>query len=249
LGFSHVWIGDSQMIWREAYVTLGALATATERVKLGTGVTNIITRHPAVTASAFSSLQELSAGRGVLGIGLGDSALETLGMVPAKMQALRDAIALMRPLMKGEEVDYSGHKIRLVHASSQAHVPIWIGATGPKMLELAGEIADGVIMMTGALPSLIRHGLERVRAGAAKVGRDPSTIETAAWLPMSISADDARSAKDNVRAHVARWAMRKQPIEFEPHIAKTIDEIRKAYDYYGHLSPGSPQSQVVTDEL
>lgn len=249
LDFSHVWIGDSQMIWREAYVTLGALAMATERVKLGTAVTNVLTRHPAVTASAFSSLQELSRGRGVLGVGLGDSALETLGMVPVKMQALRESIALMRSLMAGKEIHHAGHDIHLVHGSASAGVPVWIGATGPKMLELSGEVADGVIMMTGALPALISHGLAHIHAGAKRAGRDPSSIETAAWLPMSISADDPQWAKDNVRAHVARWAIRKQPIEFEPRIAEIIGRIRNAYDYYGHLSPGSPQSKVVTDEL
>jgi 5,10-methylenetetrahydromethanopterin reductase len=245
--FSHVWIGDSQMIWREASVTLGALAMATGRVKLGTAVTNPLTRHPAVTASAFSSLHELSGGRGVLGIGLGDSAVETLGIAPAKMQVLRESIALIRLLANGEDVDYCGHKIKLVHAC--AGMPIWVGATGPKMLELAGEIADGVIMMTGALPTLISHGLGRISAAAVKAGRDPAQIETAAWVPMSISSDNSKLAKDNVRAHVARWAMRKQPVDFEPGIARVITEIRKAYDYYGHLSPGSPQSKVVTDEL
>lgn len=249
LDFSHVWVGDSQMIWRESYVTLGALAMATERVKLGTAVTNPLTRHPAVTASAFSSLHELSGGRAVLGIGLGDSSLETLGMTPAKMQVLRDAIAVMRPLMRGEEVNHGGHNIRLIPASAKGGVPIWVGATGPRMLELAGETADGVIMMTGALPALIGHGLERILASATSAGRDPSKIETAAWVPMSISADDPQCAKDNVRAHVARWAIRKQPIELEHHIAKIIADIRKAYDYYSHLSPGSPQSKVVTDEL
>lgn len=248
-GYSDAWVGDSQMIWRETYVTLGALAVSTSRIHLGTSVTNPVTRHPVVTASAFTSLQELSRGRAVLGIGLGDSSLETLGKTPAKMAELRDAIALIRALMHGETVRLDDEDIRLSYIAGEfPPPPVFVGATGPKMLQLAGEVADGVILMCGADRNLIETGLGEVGAGARQAGRDAAELKTAAWIPMSIDSD-AQVAKDNVRAHVARWALRQQAFPFEPHIQDALEEIRRAYDYYGHLRPGSAQSRLVSDEL
>lgn len=96
LGYDAVWLGDSQMIWREMYVLLGAAAKATSRVWLGTGVTNPITRLPAVTASAITTLQELSGGRGILGVGTGDSSVRILGMKPATLAGLEQLVNQVR---------------------------------------------------------------------------------------------------------------------------------------------------------
>jgi hypothetical protein len=85
LGYSHIWVGDSHLIWREAYVNMAAMALNTIRVKLGTGVTNPLTRHPSVVASAYATLEEYALGRTIVGIGLGDSSVETMGMKPAKL--------------------------------------------------------------------------------------------------------------------------------------------------------------------
>jgi 5,10-methylenetetrahydromethanopterin reductase len=248
LGFSHAWVGDSQMIWREAYVTLSALALHTSRIYLGTSVTNPVTRDPVVTASAFATLQELSEGRAVLGIGLGDSALETIGRKPASLATLRSAVPLMQTLMRGEEAELDSSRVKLAYVNGPA-VPVFIGGTGPKLLHLAGSVADGVIMMVGASPEQISYGQAQVRAGAQESGRSPDEVKTVAWIPMSISASDPDWARNNVRAHAARWALRKQPYALPPHIDEVIRAIKHAYDYYGHLHPGSPQSKLVTDEL
>ena len=84
LGYSHIWVGDSHLIWREAYVNMAAMALSTTRVKLGPGVTNPLTRHPSVVASAYATLEEYAPGRTIVGIGLGDSSVETMGMKPAR---------------------------------------------------------------------------------------------------------------------------------------------------------------------
>src|SRR5687768_8333328 len=106
LGYACVWVGDSQMIWREAYVMLGAIAQTTSRIGLATGVTNPVTRDPAVVAAAMETLQELSGGRARLGIGLGDSSVETLGQRPSKLADLERAVREMRALIAGEEVHH-----------------------------------------------------------------------------------------------------------------------------------------------
>src|SRR5947207_5411203 len=113
LGYSCVWVGDSQMIWREAYVMLGALAQATSRIGLATGVTNPVTRDPAVVAAALETLQELSGGRARLGIGLGDSSVETLGWRPARLADLERAVRDIRTLVAGESVPHEEVPLRL----------------------------------------------------------------------------------------------------------------------------------------
>src|SRR5689334_24176182 len=84
-GYSHIWVGDSHLIWREAYVNMAAMALNTAKVKLGTGVTNPLTRHPSVVGSAYATLEEYAPGRMIVGTGLGDSSVETMGMKPAKL--------------------------------------------------------------------------------------------------------------------------------------------------------------------
>src|SRR3970040_1354861 len=111
LGFSHVWIGDSHLIWREAYVNMAAAALNTSKVKLGTGVTNPLTRHPSVVASAYATLEEYAPGRFIVGIGLGDSSVETMGMKPARLDFFEQTIQQMRALLAGEEVELETGKI------------------------------------------------------------------------------------------------------------------------------------------
>src|SRR5919108_1516064 len=110
LRFSHVWVGDSHLIWREAYVNMAAVALNTTRVKVGTGVTNPLTRHPLVVASAYATLEEYSPGRMVVGIGLGDSSVETMGMKPAKLSFFEKTMHEVRDLLAGKEVQLESGK-------------------------------------------------------------------------------------------------------------------------------------------
>jgi len=103
-GFETAYLGDSQMIWHDVWVALGACAAATSRIRLGPGVSNPVTRHPAVTANAINSLNILSEGRAVLGIGAGDSSVRTAGLSPAKLNLVRERIEFIRALLDGEEV-------------------------------------------------------------------------------------------------------------------------------------------------
>lgn len=247
LGYANVWVGDSQMIWREAFVTLGAMGAVTSRVLLGTGVTNVVTRHVAVQASAWSSLAELTGGRAILGVGLGDSALETLGLRPSKMKDLEQAIGSIRALIRGETIDLDGAQVRLTHAYGK-EVPVYIAASGPKMIELSGRIADGVILLVGTHPPLVQAALDRLAVGARSAGREPADIDTVVWVPFSIDRDGAK-ARDHVRPHVARAVLHPMPFDFPPEDQAVIDEIRKRYDYYSHLAQGAPQGEVVPDRL
>ena len=246
LGYSHIWVGDSHLIWREAYVNMAAIALSTARVKLGTGVTNPLTRHPSVVASAYATLEEYAPGRTIVGIGLGDSSVETMGMKPAKLSFFEETMAQMRQLLDGQEVQLETGKIHLLHPC-KAKVPIYIAASGPKMLELSGRIADGIIVLVGVADEYIAHARERISAGAKAAGRKVEDLNLVLWVPCAVS--DTAPAKDAVKAHVARVVAHPLPYVLDPTEQKVLEEIRKTYDYYHHMDQQANHAEVIPDWL
>jgi 5,10-methylenetetrahydromethanopterin reductase len=250
LGYEHAWIGDSQNIWRESSVTMGAAAVGTSRIVLGTGVTNAVTRHRSLLASTWATLHEFTEGRAALGIGTGDSSLRTMGLSPLKLAELEHAVAELRTLFRGESVTEptSGAEFRLSYLSAPIHVPIYIAASAPKILRLAGRIADGVIVLVGTAPEFVAAALDTVREGARESGRELSDLHIVLWTPTAI-AEDATAAKDLVRAHVSRVVIRPLPAPVDPALESVIERIRQGYDYYQHMDPQAHHAGMVPDEL
>jgi 5,10-methylenetetrahydromethanopterin reductase len=246
LGFSHVWVGDSHLIWREAYVNMAAIALNTTKVKIGTGVTNPLTRHPSVIAGAYSTLEELSPGRFIVGIGLGDSSMETMGMKPARLAYFEKTIGQMRALLLGEEAELETGNIHL-NSPCGRKVPFYFAASGPKMLELSGRIADGIIVLVGIDPSYLRQAREKIEAGARAAGRELKDINLVLWVPCAVS--DKLPAKDAVKAHVARVVAHPLPFALDEREQKVLDDIRKAYNYYQHMDQKADQAKVIPDWL
>lgn len=203
LGFDWLGVGDSQSLFRELYVSLAVVAQATRRVRLGPTVSAATTRHPAVTASAIASINELSGGRAFLGLGTGDSAIYNLNARPASHAVMRDTIRALHDLLAGKETAWgTGH----IHANwIPRPVPIYLAAEGPKTLRLAGEIADGVIVGTGLLPAVIADSRARIRAGAEAAGRDPDTLDVW-WLVKCNVQDDSTAALDEIKMGLAASA-------------------------------------------
>jgi len=172
-GFQNIWITDHYNN-RDVWTTLAVLSMMTNRIRLGTGVTNPYTRNAAITASSIASINELSGGRAVLGIGPGDRAtFEKMGIEWDKpLTRVREAVLAIRAFLAKEQVSQAGFKGAQM-AFSAGRIPIYIGAQGPKMLELAGAIADGVLINAShpedfkfAVP-VIRQG-QRRRAGGRR---------------------------------------------------------------------------------
>jgi len=184
-GFTHAWLYDSQMLASDVYAALALCAAHTKRIFLGPGVTNPASRIAPMTACAIASINALAPGRTILGIGTGNTARRTLGMPAARLSQLRDHIRVCRDLLAGETTEYQeGERrrmIRFLNPKSGAinvkqRVPIYVAASGAKSLELAGEIADGIILFGAVSPSLIDFTMNHVRAGAERAGRDPQKI-------------------------------------------------------------------------
>jgi 5,10-methylenetetrahydromethanopterin reductase len=250
LGYDNVWFGDSQNIWRESSITMGAAAVGTQRVILGTGVTNAVTRHRSLLASTWASLAEFTGGRVALGIGTGDSSLRTMGLKPLTLAQLETAVDELRTLLRGEPVReaHSGAEFHLGYLTEPVDVPIYIAASAPKILRLAGRIADGVIVLVGTAPEFVTAALATVEQGAQESGRTLADLHIVLWTPTAI-ADDPVRARDLARAHVARVCIRPLPAEVDPSLRGAIDRIRDTYDYYHHMDTGAGHADLVPDEL
>lgn len=249
LGYEHCWVGDSQNIWRECYTMMAAAGVQTNRIVFGTGVTNATTRHLSALASTWATLGELTGGRVALGIGTGDSSLRTMGLKPLKLAELEAAVASLRALFGGDEVleDNSRASYRL-QWTKPARIPIYIAASAPKILQLAGRIADGVIMLVGTDPRFVEAALARVELGARESGRQLSDLHIVLWTPAAI-CDTTHEAADLVRAHVARILIRPLPTELDPDTMTQINKIAASYDYYKHMDTGAGHADLVPDEL
>ncbi|MFI0411671.1 LLM class flavin-dependent oxidoreductase [Actinomadura sp. 3N508] len=216
LGYDNVWVNDDRL-QRDPIALLSAIAGATSRVALGPGVTNPYTRHPALLASAVATLDELSGGRAVLGLGTGGTGHRPLGVRrDAPAAALREAVAVARGLLAGEEVTLDGRVVRtdgarLDFAPFRADVPIYVGARGPRLLEVAGEVADGVIVGNLATAEGWSYATGRIARGAARAGRRLADVRLVAWFYCCV-ADDPDAALDAIRPMVATSLATSRPI-------------------------------------
>jgi 5,10-methylenetetrahydromethanopterin reductase len=208
-GFDAVWVADERF-YREVYAVLTRLALATRQVRLGPCVTDPFSRHPALTAMAIATLDEIAEGRAVLGLGAGVSGFAELGIRPAKApRAIREAVVLVRALWRGERVDVAGETIsfrdgRLDFTPIRAAIPIYVASNGRLGQRAAGAVADGAIMEAcGSVAEAAAFRAE-VERGAASAGRDPRAVRLAARLNACVASDGDR-ARDIVRPSVARY--------------------------------------------
>ncbi|TQM09057.1 5,10-methylenetetrahydromethanopterin reductase [Pseudonocardia kunmingensis] len=191
-GFDVAWIADSQLLWRDVFATMALAATATEHITLASAVTNFVTRHPSVVASAANTVNELAPGRVLLGVGTGDSSVKPLGMRPSRLAEMRDGIAMVRTLLADEVQDYGQRRAKL--RAPVSPVPVHIAASGPRSLRMAGEVADGVLTLAGISPETMSGTRDAVAAGAAAAGRDITDLAFTVGAFCKITEDIERDA-------------------------------------------------------
>src|SRR6201984_7040 len=240
-GFEYGWIFDSHVLWLEPYPMLTLMAANTKKMRLRTRVRNPAVRDLTVTSILFATLNLISGGRMQLGIGRGDSSRRVLGKKPVGAGDLEPAIKTFRELTAGQEIDYEGRPTRLAWAKGPS--PVWVAGYGPKVLDLAGRVGDGVILQF-ADPDLIAWCLSLVKKGAEAAGRDWRKIEVMAAAPVWIS-DDLKTARERVRwfpalvsNHVLDLISRYKPEELPPALTAYVRD-RGKYDYLHHCEVGS----------
>jgi 5,10-methylenetetrahydromethanopterin reductase len=249
-GVRRIWVIDSQLAMKDVYVGLTVAALNTRRVGLGTGVTNAVTRHPTVTATAVAAIAEVSRGRAFLGIGAGDSALYGVGLKPQKVAEMEEAITFFRAVLGGEEGQLSGRRYRLPHVATA--VPIYLAVSQQRMCDLAGRLADGAIVMGPAQPDMVRRQVAWIENGLAIANRGRKDFEIAFMATMS-SADDSATAIEDVRSWASTQArLLAHYAELPDSLSPFLDEIRlsvESYDYAEHLSTRATHSAAVSDDL
>jgi len=212
LGYNNLWVTDSSLHARNSYAYLTLAATRSSTLQLGTAVTNPLTRHPAITAAAAATVDEISGGRMILGIGAGDRPLLALGMKPAKLASVQRSIEAMRALWTGDTVSVRDDAFSLDEAhmrfAARPDIPIYISASGPKMLELAGRIADGVILLVGLFSDGLRWAIDHVESGATAAGRPRPHVAVFAYGAID---DDEDAALEAART-IAAWFPQTAPI-------------------------------------
>lgn len=237
LGFDSFWLSDSHMLFREVYVTLGAVAQVTQRIEIGPGVTYPAARHPSVTASATATLAELAPGRVNLGLGIGSSGPRNIGQRPVGLHTLEDAIQLIRDLLAFKEVERDGKRMQLTFATG-APVPIYVAAASDRTHRMIGRVADGAIM-GGAIDG-IAAAIAAIREGERAAARPSGSVKTLQMVACCLDEDE-ELARRSVRGVVARMAMvwldRAERLgTIDPRDREALDRLRQSYDFYRHLS-------------
>ena len=192
-GFSGVGIHDHQHSGRDVFLTLALAAQRTTRLTVYPATTNPVTRHPMVLASLAHSLEEIAPERVRLTVGPGYLAVGNIGRPRATVDAMRRAILTIRGLLRGERLEFNGVHTRLRNLSERP-TPIFMTAAGPRMVELAGEVADGALLLVGLHPKAVEAARRRLETGAARAGRSLDGFRTIFITPTTVS-DDGPAAR------------------------------------------------------
>jgi 5,10-methylenetetrahydromethanopterin reductase len=250
LGYDRIGIWDSPALFREPWVVLSALARDTTRLGLGTWVTNPLTRHPVVTASAAASLDELAHGRVYIGIGSGDTGVTHLGLRAAPLAQLERYVLAVRDLLEWGSAEYEGQHLRLEWARRQ--IPILIAAHGPRSLRLAGAIGDGVIVGLGVTPEAIAAALDYIEEGARTAGRrleDLAVWFTCFWFVDArpgVAQAQGTWAATSFASHVARTGVAGKLVP--PQYQEALVKLGAVYDKVTHGAVPEEQKQTYVEQ-
>ena len=264
-GFSEIWQADTRLA-RDCIVMMSALLTHTTRIKVGSGVLPIYTRNPAVIAASWSTMWELAGltpdGESRVMLGLGAWWEPIASRVGADrrspLRAMRENIEAIRALFSMEEISYEGEFVQLDHvkldvaygSTEPRNIPIYIGATGPKMLQLSGEICDGPVLNYVVSTEYIKDAVGQVEIGAQRSGRELSAIDRPELLACSLSDDDPEAAIMMGKSLVAYY------LGTEPHIMKAsgadprlVDKVKEIVGWPATEEDYKRAAHLIPDDL
>jgi 5,10-methylenetetrahydromethanopterin reductase len=273
-GWDGMGVSVSQSLAGDPWVAITAAAARTGTLKLGTTVTNPVTRHPAVTASAAASAAVVAGDRVVIGIGRGDSALAHLGRAPASVAVLERYVRATRAFLAGKSVPFEElgfHEMMSPPAETlgladsptgsritwldnvDVHVPVEVAATGPRVIATAACSADGVIFALGADVDRLRWGIDVARQARVDAGLDPDALSFGAYLNVVAHADldVARRLARGALGTVARFSVMHGTVNgpASDEQREVLEAVHRAYDMNHHTQTGSQQTTVITDSF
>jgi 5,10-methylenetetrahydromethanopterin reductase len=244
LGYDRFGVWDSPALFREPWTTLASVARDTERIRLGTWVTNPLARHPLVTAACAATVEDLAPGRVYIGIGAGGTGVWHLGMSTARLADLEAYVVAVRGLLETGSADWRGAAISMPWAGAR-RIPIIMAAHASRSLRLAGRIADGVVIGLGISPDVVASSLEVLESGAREAGRSVDDLEvwfTSFWWTDEEPGKAKRDGAWSATAFALHFADSGVEHKFVPEELKApLLEIGKAYDLRSHGHPSEEQ--------
>ena len=256
LGFDGAGILDSQMICRDTFVTMGLAANATSTLRLFPAVTNPFGRIPSVLAGAAQTVAEIAPGRTKFIIGTGYTSASTIGRRPATLRQMRRCITEVKALLAGETVDYNGMSNRLDFAGGDG-VPVLMAASGPRSLELAGEVADGALVLVGYTAGIVGKALEHLETGARRSGRTLDDLDIV-FAVRTCVADSNAEARRLARPVAVHWGLLWGGPNWLPYSGLDIPDyevpqaVREVYPDLGHApnwDEAIELTQFVSDDV
>jgi 5,10-methylenetetrahydromethanopterin reductase len=268
-GWDGMGLVDSQNLAPDPFVLLGLAADATSRLLLATAVTNPVTRHPAALAAAAATIQTLSGGRVVLGIGRGDSSLAHLGQAPASPGVFERYLADLQGYLRGDDVPFVAEEGRSVDAlglangpttsrlhwldRASAKVPVDVAASGPRVIAIAARRAERITFAVGASPERLRWAIDVVRRSRSEAGLEPDGPALGAYVPIMVHPDrvTARALVSGGAASYARFSVMHGTVAGPARESEraVLTAVHDRYDMGRHFTHGSPQSAPLTDEV
>ena len=237
-GFDGAGILDSQMLARDTFVILGQAASNTSRLTLFPAVTNPITRHASVLAGATQTVEEIAPGRVKFIVGSGYTSASTIGRKPATLAEMRACITTVRALLEGKTVDWNGTPGRLGCALGR-NIPVLMAASGPKAIELAAEVADGVLLLVGCNRGIVETALSYLERGARRGGRRLEDLEII-WAARTATAPTLEAARRMARPTSVHWGILRwgghwvEPAGIRVPKLDIPDEVYKVYPDLSH---------------
>jgi 5,10-methylenetetrahydromethanopterin reductase len=243
---------DSQNLSMDVFGSLYLAASSTSRLKLGTAVTNLLTRHPAVVASAFATLHHVSGGRAHIGVGRGDTALELIGVKPPSARQFEMLIEHLQTYLRGDPVDLGDFESRItwLPLEGESKVPIDVFGSGPHVISAGSRVGERVTVTVGAEPERVRWAVQTARQARVAVGLDPETLDVGAFVVVGVGTDQ-KALDELVRgnASISAHFQRDVTSSLSHPDAAVVGEVTSHYDNYHHGLEHATQSETLPGDF
>jgi 5,10-methylenetetrahydromethanopterin reductase len=247
-GWAGMLFMDSQNMAMGVFGSLYLAATSTSRLELGTAVTNLVTRHPAVMASSFATLHHVSGGRAHIGVGRGDTALELVGIKPPATDRFEVLLGELQAYLRGDAVDVEGFQSRIswLPVRDESKVPVDVFGSGPRVIDAGARLGDKLTVAVGAEPERIQWAVRTAREARRDAGLDPESIDIGAFVVVGVGTDQ-RALDELVRGNASISAHFQRDVtgSLSRSDATVVEEVTSRYDNYHHGLEHAAQAEVI----